>query len=497
MRFLRIISIYILFIPILLQAQDDTTFIDIKTIDIGSVKWHITNNGRYSSSAFGNQMEHTAMFPARWDTPGLLYNAGIIIVAKIDGEWQGALAHRRSDFQPGTLENGEPSDPDNPIFKVHKFNEGEIAPQELLDLGCPPATIGGQMLFTVYHDLCSHQRYTGNDWQPNTEALQIEVRQTVYSDTSDDALKHSVFSRYEIINRGSSHFEEAYLIIHLDPDIGDKNNDYVGYDTEYDLVYAYNGTLTDSKYGENPPAFACGFLPDADALTKKASTATYFKSPFFESVVGFPTPPYRNYSNYAKGFRQNGAPWIDPTTDQESKYPLSGDPILGTGWIARNTFNPTDFQIGISSTPFSLAPDESHIVNSVMIIGAGVNRDHSIQLMRLHAGRIRWHWQWNILPILTSVNDKSYPLPEQIRLSAYPNPFNPQTTIHINLNRSGHIKLEIFDILGRKVETITNGLQMAGEHVFQWTAKDLPSGVYLCRATSGCDVKIQKLVLQR
>jgi hypothetical protein len=74
-------------------------------------------------------------------------------------------------------------------------------------------------------------------------------------------------------------------------------------------------------------------------------------------------------------------------------------------------------------------------------------------------------------------------LPAKYILSAYPNPFNSQTTVTFQLRQRGHISLEIYDILGRKIFSLTEGVYDAGSHLTQWNGKDqkgafCPSGVY-------------------
>lgn len=63
----------------------------------------------------------------------------------------------------------------------------------------------------------------------------------------------------------------------------------------------------------------------------------------------------------------------------------------------------------------------------------------------------------------------------------YPNPFNAQTTITIGLPTAGHVSLDIYDILGRKVETLIDGYREAGYHQLTWNADGQSSGIYLYR----------------
>jgi hypothetical protein len=65
--------------------------------------------------------------------------------------------------------------------------------------------------------------------------------------------------------------------------------------------------------------------------------------------------------------------------------------------------------------------------------------------------------------------------------AAYPNPFNPVTTIPYTLAERAQVNLKIFDILGRETAVLVSGRQDAGDHVVHWDASRLPSGLYFCR----------------
>ncbi|MCP4544957.1 MAG: T9SS type A sorting domain-containing protein [bacterium] len=70
-----------------------------------------------------------------------------------------------------------------------------------------------------------------------------------------------------------------------------------------------------------------------------------------------------------------------------------------------------------------------------------------------------------------------------LALSAYPNPFNPQTTFSFVLSEAAEVSLSIFDPSGRRVREIEAGLLGAGRQTLAWTADNLPSGLYLARLT--------------
>jgi hypothetical protein len=63
-------------------------------------------------------------------------------------------------------------------------------------------------------------------------------------------------------------------------------------------------------------------------------------------------------------------------------------------------------------------------------------------------------------------------------LQNYPNPFNAQTTIEYNLPQSCQAKLEVFDLLGQKLETVLDDFQSAGNHKVIFDASSLSSGIY-------------------
>ena len=63
----------------------------------------------------------------------------------------------------------------------------------------------------------------------------------------------------------------------------------------------------------------------------------------------------------------------------------------------------------------------------------------------------------------------------------YPNPFNPSTTISYQLSELSHVTLTVYDVLGREVETLANGVKQAGQYTAVWNAARYASGVYFYR----------------
>jgi hypothetical protein len=68
--------------------------------------------------------------------------------------------------------------------------------------------------------------------------------------------------------------------------------------------------------------------------------------------------------------------------------------------------------------------------------------------------------------------------------NAYPNPFNPITIINYQLPRNSRVTLKVYNILGKEVVTLINGMQDAGYRSVQWNATNYPSGVYTYRLSA-------------
>ena len=105
--------------------------------------------------------------------------------------------------------------------------------------------------------------------------------------------------------------------------------------------------------------------------------------------------------------------------------------------------------------------------------------------------------------IPTDIGEAETGLPEDFSLlQNYPNPFNPTTIIEFSLPKKSHTLLEIFNMEGKKVQTLVNQVLSAGLHKFTWNAKfsdntKAPTGIYLYRLKSGKFKKSKKMILAK
>ena len=77
----------------------------------------------------------------------------------------------------------------------------------------------------------------------------------------------------------------------------------------------------------------------------------------------------------------------------------------------------------------------------------------------------------------------------------YPNPFNPATKITYALPKTGNVHLVVYDILGREVATLVNGVKQAGIHNVDFNATNLASGIYFYSIKAGEFTAVKKMVL--
>ncbi len=77
----------------------------------------------------------------------------------------------------------------------------------------------------------------------------------------------------------------------------------------------------------------------------------------------------------------------------------------------------------------------------------------------------------------------------------YPNPFNPTTTIKYALPKNEFVKLVIFDILGREIQTLINEKQSPGTYEITFNASQYPSGVYFYKLTTEGFSETKKMIL--
>lgn len=112
---------------------------------------------------------------------------------------------------------------------------------------------------------------------------------------------------------------------------------------------------------------------------------------------------------------------------------------------------------------------------------------------------------WCLGTTVSIEDDDNQPsdLPHRFALrGAWPNPFNPMTTISYSLAHAGDVHVSVFDARGQLISVVDSGVRAAGPHRVTWNGTDrsgqaVPSGVYFCTVESASGVRTAKMTLVR
>jgi hypothetical protein len=100
------------------------------------------------------------------------------------------------------------------------------------------------------------------------------------------------------------------------------------------------------------------------------------------------------------------------------------------------------------------------------------------------------------LKLLTGVRHFDNEIPKVFSLSQnYPNPFNPATVIKYSLPKASQVKLVIYDLTGREVMTLVNGMKQPGYYEARFDGTNIASGVYFYKISAGDFTDVKKMVL--
>ncbi|HMQ77968.1 MAG TPA: T9SS type A sorting domain-containing protein [Ignavibacteria bacterium] len=171
----------------------------------------------------------------------------------------------------------------------------------------------------------------------------------------------------------------------------------------------------------------------------------------------------------------------------------SGDNFIGTVLddSAANT-------IGSGISPFTGSFKPSRVLSAFN--NSNINGSWILKIYDRAAGNTGTLKAWSLNFVIGTnpigINNISGEVPDKCSLSQnYPNPFNPATNIKFSVPKAGFVKLIVFDMLGREVETLVNENLNAGTYNVDWKAANYSSGVYFYRLHSGEFSDIKKMVL--
>ncbi len=233
--------------------------------------------------------------------------------------------------------------------------------------------------------------------------MEIQITMWGYAFAAEHPLGNAVFRRVRMIYTGlpttpdTAWLDSLYFSQWSDPDLGEAGDDYVGCDIDLSLGYVYNGSADDADFlggfGIPTPSGGYDFLqgPIVDGDTLGMTSFGYFGagSAISDPNMGTYGHGTLGWFNLMEGFLPQPqyptqTPWTDPTTGETTVYPLSGDPVTGTGWIDGISLPPGDRRLLLTTGPFSMALGDTQDVVIASVAGIGQDNISSVTVMKFH-----------------------------------------------------------------------------------------------------------------
>ncbi|MCX6165068.1 MAG: hypothetical protein NTU73_09485 [Ignavibacteriae bacterium] len=411
------------------------------------------------------------------NTPGLMwpkgsnkfacFTAGLSIGCKVlfptGPRMAQVMASYKGEYRPGQVVNGAGvTSPDFKIYNVKAGDNGSTNPDyenwdKMIPFGAPyfDANNNGvwdkgidipgrknaaQTFFLCMTDAFVEGRDPGEGFGGGvTDPLLLcEIHMTAWC-YNTPGLEDLQFLNWVIINRNDKPWQNVFMGIVVDPDLGDANDDYIGCDTvnKLNLGYVYNGDNNDNIYGIAPPAMGMDFFKspiikhqapipnDTLGLTSYVFfTNTGSAPPPCESDPnGEPVPAY----NMLQGLKKNRTPfWSPPPAGQtqpvKSKFVYPGDPETQSGWtetvgsypncdtinvpnlVSPNPTGDRRFIFNSGRDDFTMPPGDTQNVVLAQFVARGTSNVNSVTKLKgvAKTAKIIYLADFNVTPPPTS-----------------------------------------------------------------------------------------------
>lgn len=453
------------------------------------------------------------------------FTAGFNMSAVINGKLAQCMASYSGEYAPGYFTDSMYKT--NTDMKINKVNRTDNswtnpdyanwykmipfgAPYEDLNNNCyyddgidrPGVPEASQTLFVVFADGDISQRSPGNGFGGGIKnpIFGAEVRLTVWA--YEVYLPDVQYMRYQIVNKSKNTWDSTYFGIFADPDSpvpsGVSFRDYPGCDTLLGLGYNWNNSnfFVCGAYGvqvlQGPFNKATG-----DTLGMTAFTFSDMQYQCQGEANGEP----RSAHNYMKGYKTDGTAFLDPTYTpyRKTKFAFSGDPETNTGWTPSKGFifncggvdtgaiimlpgHDVKFLVGTGADNLKIMPGDAQNVYFAQMLAKGYTNPNSVTKLKSLAHSSRTFFRSGLANDVEKNCDYIVKAPSDFNISQnFPNPFNGSTIIRYSLPRRAHVKITVYNLLGREVAVPVNGQIPPGYYETSISALNLASGVYFYR----------------
>ena len=377
----------------------------------------------------------------------------------------------------GNLANGEAKNL-APFIDVNQ--DGIYSPT----LGDYPDIKGDQALYVIFND-------RGNIKEPLSPPMNIEVHAMHYGfdDQSNVPVYNTLFSEYRIINRGQNNFQDFYVGLWTDFDIGSMLDDFVGCDTLTNRYFGYNGDNFDegiTGYGSTPP------VQSVTILNQTLNHFMYYNNDQHR-VNGNPNIA-SDFYNYLTGKWKDGTnlTYGGDGTNQQNKavsYMFPGDPVTLNGWSEVNNFStkpniPADRRGLGSFGPFILTAGQEITFTTASTFSRGSSNMNSVVLAGNDARAVQHFFNTQSL--------KPKPAPVKQEMVLYPNPAGNNLQIQLpNSLKYNQATFTITDCTGRLVFKTT---AITGSKTHSLDISSLKKGFYQVNITTESQALSSRLV---
>jgi hypothetical protein len=488
----------------------------------------------------------------KFDESVFLFRSGFFLSGYANGEFfSNTVSEGSIDYQPGII-NSNPEDTLNIIYVVRKddipFSSSWQNWKEAVLLGADfydgnddgiydptdrnyngtwdtnedmPPLIGDEIAWCVYNDgVPANQRLY------NVSPIGINIQQSLFAKNNPD-LENIIFIKYKIENTGlvADVLDSVFFSPWDDTDIGEAIDDLSGCDTTLSSIFTYNFN-DDSQYGVNPPAIYTTIIQgplintssiNDTATIKNGTLIGEHKIPGYKNAGLFSFAGYGKNApgqsfpsslqyvhNYILGLDGYGNP-LNPCdtlwgkvygnvncTSVNPIYWFSGDPVERIGWLDKI---PADDRKIATISPFTLEKSKPVEIILALVVGRGSDELNSITVARDNVQKAISEYQNNFSSMTYTPPAATNPVKDYIIYQNYPNPFNPSTTIRYEIPQDGIVTIEVFDILGQKIQTLLNEFKKADRYEIEFNGGNLSSGVYLYSIRVNDFIQIKKMIL--
>ncbi|HEY9165220.1 MAG TPA: T9SS type A sorting domain-containing protein [Candidatus Kryptonia bacterium] len=404
------------------------------------------------------------------------------------------------------------------------------------DVDVPGIDGAAQTIWLVANDLNPGVTWTLYGSPPI--GIEEQITEWTWPSTDYKELDNMFYKQVKLIYKGTTsttanaHIDSMYIAQWSDVDDGDGGNDLAGCDSTMNIGFVYNGVDSDRVYsplGLAPPAGgyvivngsarATGNLSDSAIIDLKWRRGykyfynvpmtefwsfwdgTNISDPDLGSYDGtcqmfnlfrgaLPLPQYPAFAPLYSGF--------PPPYNYQMNYVFGGNPVTRSGFVDGKYNTPSGRRIILVHGPIEMNLNDTAEVVIATVGAEGINYISSVSILLYYAKWAQYAFTSSaVSPSITAV--AGHPVaPATYRLDQnYPNPFNPATVIGYDVPLRSHIVLAIYDVLGRKIETLVDGEQNAGHHVASFDGSNYASGMYFYRLSTPGFTITKKMLLTK